>query len=379
MLTISTDGFLKTTDDWPRNDKSINGKFKKNPLECRITLPGCGVPMDVKFKKYEPGTISWLHGEKPKLDLKNSYWKSLASMYLATVKCGVSLEMLTNISPVRGILRYHVALTFQLMMENEDLLIRDLSPLDVKIIESRKVKTHLTWNENTGGTDGSGSPYVKDGVLRVADGYVKYVRYHSKRNEYLKMVEKSSNGITKYGVGKITDSILTLVYCVLLAQGKTGFPIVGSSKDDVVGMIQLTQREFRSAHNKRVNSGFETQNIRDTKLALLLMENGKLTDVCKGVVKVPNNLLLYKMVTGVEGLVVKLVNRFEKKPIKIKPPKHMLEDKFTNKFYSGKKENLNGDEDLKENDEELDFKKKGMLVGVGLFFGFGLLIKRVTG
>lgn len=212
MLTISNDGFLKTTNEWPKDDKSIDGKFKRDPLDCKITLPGCVVPMDIKFKKYNPGTISWLHGEKPKLDLKNSYWKALASMYLATVKSGVSLEMLENPSPVRGILRYHVALTFQLMMENEDLLIRELSPLDVDIIENRKVKTQLTWDRSAEGVDGSGNPYVKDGVLRVSDGYVKYVRYHSMKNEYLKMVETESKGITKYGVGKITDSILTLVY-----------------------------------------------------------------------------------------------------------------------------------------------------------------------
>ena len=159
----------------------------------------------------------------------------------------------------------------------------------------------------------------------------------------------------------------------MLAQGKTGFPIVGSSKKDVVGMIQLTQREFRSAHNKRVNSGFETQNIRDTKLALLLMENGKLTDVCKGVVKVPNNLLLYKMVKSVEGLTVKLVNRFEKKTIKISPKIHKLEDKFTNKFYAG---NLK-EEELEEDKGESKFKKRGMVAGIGLFFGVGLIIKRI--
>ena len=370
MLTISSDGFLKTTQDYPKDSRNIDGEFKRDPLESSIILPGCGVPMDIKFKKYNPGTISWLHGEKPKFNVRDSYWKSLASMYLATVKSGVSLEMLESHSPVRGILRYHVALTFQLMMENEDLLIRDLSPLDVEIIENKKIQTLLTWDRLAKGVEGSGNPYVKDGILRVDDGYTKYVRYHSKKNEYLKMVEKHSNGITKYGVGKITDSILTLVYCVLLAQGKTGFPIVGSSKKDVVGMIQLTQREFRSAHSKRVNSGFETQNIRDTKLALLLMENGKLTDVCKGVVKVPNNLLLYKMVKSVEGLIVKLVNRFEKKPLNTVPKTHKMEDVF----YDG--EPLEDLSDPKEV-EDPKFKKRGMVTGIGIFFGVGLIIKRI--
>ena len=363
MLTISVKGFFETTDKVQTNSKSIDGKFKKDPLDCKITLPGCGVPMDIRFKKYNPGTISWLHGRKPKFNIKESYWRSLASMYLATVKCGVSLKMLELPNPVRGILRYHVALTFQLMMENEDLLVRELSPLDVKIIEEKKVETYLTWDRNTDGVEGSGNPVVKDGVLRVSDGYKKYVRFHTKKNEYLKMVETWSVGITKYGVGKITDSILTLVYCVLLAQGKTGFPIVDSNSSSVIGMVQLTQREFRSAHNKRVNSGFETQNIRDTKLALLLMEGGSWTNVCKGVVKVPNNLLLYKMVKSVEGLTVKLVNRFKKIPIENIPTKNNLEDKFV---------------EMDNSESELeDFKKRGMIAGVGIFLGIGLIIKRI--
>lgn len=361
MLMISTEGFLNTSQDYPKDSKNINGEFKKDPLDSSIILPGCGESMDIKFKKYNPGTISWLYEEKPKFDVKKSYWRSLAGMYLATVKSGVSLEMLEKPSPVRGILRYHVALTFQLMMENEDLLIRDLSPLDVEIIENKKTETHLTWDKNSKGVEGSGNPNIVDGVLRVSDGYTKYVRFHTKKNEYLKMVEKRSMGITKYGVGKITDSILTLVYCVLLAQGKTGFPIVG--KD--IGMIQLTQREFRSAHSKRVNSGLETQNIRDTRLALVLMENGKWTDVCKGVVKVPNNLLLYKMVKSVEGLTVKLVDRFKKTPKKIVVEKKELEDIFT--FVKKKEDSL----------ENPNFRKRGMVAGIGLFFGVGLIIKRI--
>lgn len=365
MLTISTKGFFDTTDNYPKDSKSIDGKFKRDPLDCKITLPGCGVSMDIRFKKYKPGTVSWLYGESPKFDVKESYWRSLASMYMATVKCGVSLDMLEKPNPARGILRYHVALVFQLMMENEDLLIRDLSPLDVKIIEEKKMETLLTWNASADGVDGSGNPYVRDGILRVADGYKKYVRFHTLGNSYLKMVENSSSGITKYGVGRITDSVLTFVYCVLLAQGKTGFPIVGNSSS-LIGMIQLTQREFRSAHNKRVNSGFETQNIRDTQLALALIENGSLTDICKGVVRVPNNLLLYKMVKSVEGLVVKLVDRFKKKPLVVRESSK-LEEKFV-------EISIVPEEITPTND---DFKKKGMLTGIGLFLGLGLIIKRI--
>ena len=133
----------------------------------------------------------------------------------------------------------------------------------------------------------------------VCKEYRKYIHFESNKNDYRRMIERKSKGITEYGVHKITDSILTFIYITLLAQGTTGYPIAGSGGP--IGMISTTQREFKRLHRTRVNKGNAGQNVRDVERAIQLIREtsrsiSDWTDVSKGILRVPNNILLYKLV-----------------------------------------------------------------------------------
>lgn len=270
MLLISTRGKLNVTMSTPSRDTIVNGRFPYDPLSPKINIPTTtsdNQAMSLKLDKYTNiMTIAWGSEETVKFNVKDNYLRSLASMYVATVKCGVSQQMLeqNQSNAVGGILKYHIALTFQLMMENPDLLMKELSSTDIEIVVNN-IPTRRPFCDTSviETLEDPGEWIMINKHISEWKKYKAYIHYESDPNDYKRMIQKVSNGITKYGLSRITDSVLTMIYCTLLAQGKTGFPITNEDKGN--GMVQLTQREFKKLHSVRVNSGLVTQNIRDTK------------------------------------------------------------------------------------------------------------------
>lgn len=134
------------------------------------------------------------------------------------------------------------------------------------------------------------------------------------------MIQRESR-ITTYGVTRITDSVLTLVYCVLLAQGKTGFSISGSN-----GLSKITVWEFLKLHCNRVESGDIVQNIRNAKAAMGLMNpGGTWIDIAKGIVRVPESIVQHKLVgtANPEGPVIVPVKEV------VKGRRRVLEDEVS--------------------------------------------------
>ena len=297
-LEASVKGRFKVCEKTLDRNIVING-YMNNPLRPKVYLNELDF-VNLKFEKYTNiMTIVWSSQGKPKFDVKDNYLRSLASMYVATVKCGVSQSMLAVGGLIAGCLKYHVALTFQLMYTNPELLLRQLDKVDVEIILNNIPTRKAIWNELEIKTNKDPGKWIMSNVHVSEWGkYKAMIDYESDSDDYEKMIQRESPGITEYGVTGITDSVLTLVYCVLLAQGKTKNSIVG--KD---GLSKLTCLEFIKLHNVRVASGDITQNIRNTKAAMGLNTAvgniSSLVDITKGIVRVPGNIVQYKLLGSV--------------------------------------------------------------------------------
>lgn len=146
MLQASLKGKLETTEKQPDKDTIINGRMFK-PLSPKVYFSS-EVLATLKFERYTIMTIAWGSLEKPKFNIKDNYLRSLASMYVATVKCGVSQQMLEKNSKnlIGGVLKYHIALTFQLMYSNPGLLETQLDKTDIEIIVNNIPTRKLFWD-----------------------------------------------------------------------------------------------------------------------------------------------------------------------------------------------------------------------------------------
>ena len=359
-LEASVKGRFKVSSDVLDRNMVVNG-YMKDPLRPKVYLSREDF-VNLKFEKYTNiMTIVWSSLGKPKFDVKDNYLRSLASMYVATVKCGVSQSMLDVGGLIAGCLKYHVVLTFQLMYTNPELLMRQLDKVDVEIILNNIPTRKAIWNELEIRTNKDPGKWIMSNVhVSEWSKYKAMINYESDSDDYEKMIQRESLGITEYGVTRITDSVLTLVYCVLLAQGKTKNSIVG--KD---GLSKLTCLEFLKLHNVRVASGDITQNIRNTKAAMGLNTAvgnvSSLVDIAKGIVRVPGNIVHYKLL----GSVIAPVNEVSK------VRRRNLEDEEL--VESENEESEPEDSEESESDSEVSETVNGSLKG-GLIIGSSLLV-----
>ena len=296
MLNSSVKGILSTTTEVPNRETRVNGSLPDDPMDVSMKFSDHNVTF--RFKSYDNlPIIKWTYDNPYKFNMQSKYWRSLAAMFITTVKCGVDVAMLQRKDFVGGILRYHVALRFELLFNNPKLILEALTREDIAIIEKKIPTRKAVWSSELK-TEEHPSKWINPD-RPVCKEYRKYIHFESNKNDYRRMIERKSKGITEYGVHKITDSILTFIYITLLAQGTTGYPIAGSGGP--IGMISTTQREFKRLHRTRVNKGNAGQNVRDVERAIQLIREtsrsiSDWTDVSKGILRVPNNILLYKLV-----------------------------------------------------------------------------------
>ena len=210
-LEASVKGRFKVCEKTLDRNIVING-YMNNPLRPKVYLNELDF-VNLKFEKYTNiMTIVWNSLEKPKFNVKENYLRSLASMYVATVKCGVSQCMLNVGGFIAGCLKYHVALTFQLMYTNPDLLIRQLDSLDLDIILNNIPTRNAIWNELDIKTNKNPGKWIMNNEhMSEWNKYRAMINYESDSNDYERMIQRESPGITECGVARITDSVLTLV------------------------------------------------------------------------------------------------------------------------------------------------------------------------
>ena len=247
----------------------------------------------------------------------NTYLAALFAAYITTYSCGISTEHFEYNSKtpkiVTSIARYHLYYHMRRFIRQPNKMSRFVTKGIKAIITNNKPVVYEWSNEFHQGQENVGY-WVSNqprGTVRNARSVMSKhagqvgISYQRRGvltirslDDYKLFIVAKSNGLTKTGELLFQQSVESYVYCVLGAQAKTRWPIVGRG-----AMSIQTQEVFRKLVADTIIQDDQTVAVINMRKAIKDTNVVLNTAISPGVMLIPSNMIiLTKMVSGYNNI-----------------------------------------------------------------------------
>jgi hypothetical protein len=248
----------------------------------------------------------------------NTYLAALFAAYITTYSCGISTEHFEYNSKtpeiVTSIARYHLYYHMRRFIRQPGKMSRFVT-LGIKTIITNNKPVVYEWSKEKfhQGQENVGYWVSKQPPGTIRNAWSKMSRYggqvgiyYQKRgaqtirslDDYKLFIADKSNGLTKTGQLLLQQSVESYVYCVLGAQAKTRWPIVGRG-----AMSIQTQDVFRKLVADTIIQDDQTVAVTNMRKAIKDTNVVLDTAISPGVTLIPSNMIILKeMVSGYNNI-----------------------------------------------------------------------------